>query len=207
MQQCQIPSFRQLADRAEVSLWQVQQLRWGNIEQMRIAPLSRLATALEVNLVELLAKAGIPLSPLVRQSSSEVDRTLAALQAECQHLQKTLQEQEQDLRQQFQREALHQLEPWLKNWPKVIHATTHGKPDLLATKILPLLHPLDQMLQDWGVESIGHIGEVLPYDPQVHQLRGSLPQGGERVLVEVQCPGYRHGEIVLHRAEVKVLPC
>ncbi|MGA1601090.1 MAG: nucleotide exchange factor GrpE [Prochlorothrix sp.] len=139
-------------------------------------------------------------------------------QAECHRLQAQLDRQAEILTHSLQRQALTQLEPWLKNWPKVVHAATVTKPDLLAAKVLPLLAPLEGLLHSWGVEPIGAIGETLAYDPRHHTCVGPVPAEGDPVTV--QRPGYRQwtgkgadfgdaqdtgdrpGEVILHRAEV-----
>jgi len=54
MQRAKIPSQRALATKANVSRWQVQQLRQGNLNAMRVAVLNQLATALDCSILELL---------------------------------------------------------------------------------------------------------------------------------------------------------
>lgn len=233
-QRCQqqgIASWRELARRGQVSLWQVQQLRRGNLLQMRLEPLRCLAQALGIGLAQLLAVGieegsrgeGVVLDAATLEANPEANPEAANLgtanleaanpeaanletvtsvnwQAECDRLQQQIDRQSQELTLEFQRQALAQLEPWLKNWPKVVQAATVTKPDLLAVKVLPLLAPLEGLLREWGLVAIGAIGETLPYDPHCHTCLGPTPAPGDPVTV--QRPGYRHGTAILHRAEV-----
>ncbi|MGB3293828.1 MAG: helix-turn-helix transcriptional regulator, partial [Phormidesmis sp.] len=59
MQSAGIASYRALAAQAEVSRWQVQQLRAGKVAQMRVAILTQLAAALKISLGTLLNKFGL----------------------------------------------------------------------------------------------------------------------------------------------------
>lgn len=194
-----ISSFRALAQSAGVSEGQILQFRRGKAGQMRLVMLQNLAEALQLSLPECLslAEAQSPAAP------SELPPALAAdnaLQAEYDRLQQQLARQETELRQRFQQESLYALEAWMKNWPKVVHAVQTHKPDLLAAKILPLVKPLEQLLDSWGVETVGCMGKPLAYDPQFHQLVRGQAQPGETVTV--LRPGFRQENRLLHRAEV-----
>jgi transcriptional regulator with XRE-family HTH domain len=219
MQVQDVTSFRALAQRAGVSEGQILQLRRGKIAQMRLEILQRLAISLGIDLAALLSLGGIPLGhPASTRSAATgsghkdppADNAPAdnashsentALQQEYERLEQRLAQQETDLLQRFQQDSLYALEAWMKNWPRVVHAVQTDKPDLAAAKVLPLVKPLEQLLQSWGVEAIGCIGKPLPYDPQVHQLVQGNAEPGHDVLVIR--PGYRQGQRLLHRAEVK----
>ena len=54
MQAVAIPSYRALATKAGISRWQIQQIRTGNISNMRLETLSKLSNALEIPLATLL---------------------------------------------------------------------------------------------------------------------------------------------------------
>lgn len=200
MQSQEIPSFRALAEAAEISEGQILQFRRGNAPQMRLAMLQKLAGALQLDLPELLTMAGIP-SPAETSATIATPSSENELRVEYDRLQQQLSQQETELRQRFQQESLYLLEAWMKNWPRVVHAVQTDKPDLAAAKILPLVKPLEQLLQSWGVETIGCIGKPLPYDPQFHQLIQGQAQPGDSVTVSR--PGYRQENRLLHRAEVR----
>jgi transcriptional regulator with XRE-family HTH domain len=195
MKTAQIPSFRELAHRSGLSQYQINKIRRGEWDSLSLAGALRLAQVLQVSLDDLLAWTELkPPEPQADRSTESLD---------YQHLQNQLDHQAEILTTQIQRDALHQLESWLRNWPKVVHAIHNDKPDLLAAKILPLLRPLEILLQTWGVEPIGKIGDRLPYSPQEHQPLS--PIENSNVLVEIQRPGYRHQGNLLFRAEVKAI--
>lgn len=219
-----IPSFRAWAERAGVSEWQVRQLRRGKVSQLRLESLQRLALALNLapwDLVQLVEGRGdTAAQPSAPPSASPSDPSelggaqrppaqltqlqLTQLQAECDRLQTQLTQQQAQLFHQFQRDSLYTLEIWLKTWPKVVAAVQGERPDLPAKNILSLLQPLHQLLQTWGVETIGTIGAVLPFDPWEQELQPAPsegnPQPGDPVTVKL--PGYRHQGALLHRAIV-----
>ena len=111
------------------------------------------------------------------------------------------------MRSQLIREAVQQLESLLLQLPSAIYAVQQN-PQLPAKNILPLLRPLDLLLQQWQVKPIGAVGEQIAYDPQEHELMDqTLAQDqtiavGDRVLVRYV--GYKLGERLLYRARVSL---
>ncbi|MGA0200538.1 MAG: helix-turn-helix domain-containing protein, partial [Prochlorotrichaceae cyanobacterium] len=161
MQVANLTSFRQLAQRSGLSRYQINKIRRGEWESLSFAGAVNLATVLNLSLAELLSWTPFEVVPPPSETNAlGDDRQKIAL--DYQHLENQLQQQAANLRSQFQREVLQQLESWLLNWPKVVHAVQSNKPDLLAAKILPLLRPLDLLLQAWEVDPIGAIGDRLP---------------------------------------------
>ncbi|NES19707.1 MAG: nucleotide exchange factor GrpE, partial [Symploca sp. SIO3E6] len=71
---------------------------------------------------------------------------------------------------------------------------------LPAVKLLPLMRPVESLLQKWGVEAIAPVGAEVSYNPQYHQLISGNAQPGE--MVKVRYTGYRQGEKLLYRAKV-----
>jgi transcriptional regulator with XRE-family HTH domain len=207
MQLAQIPSFRELAKRSGLSRYQINKIRRGEWDTLTLAGALRLAQVLQLSLEDLLAWTALEPLPnhhsAVSQTAPETPNDRSTESLDYQHLQHQLHQQTTTLTTQLQRDALHQLESWLRNWPKVVHAIHNDKPDLLAAKILPLLRPLELLLQTWGVEPIGKIGDCLPYSPQEHQPLS--PIENSNVLVEIQRPGYRHQGSLLFRAEVRAI--
>ena len=195
MQRANIPSYRALAAQAQVSRWQVQQLRTGNVEKMRVALVAQLADALDISISELLNKfsSGLNLS----ESSSQ----LARLQQEYQRLQQAVAQQQKMAQQQLQTEALQTLESWLVQWPTIAKRAQEKGEALPAVKILPFVRPVEQLMAEWGVEAIAPIDAQVPYDPQFHQLKDGTANPGD--LVRVANSGYCHQERLLHRAIVK----
>lgn len=207
MQQVGFSSFRALSQVAGVSRWQVDQLRRGQAHTLRVATLLKISQALQVSLEELVTTfttqpqsapgtiASTPTTANVQEAASEI----AALRQEYQRLQNQLQQQQETLQQQFQQETLRRLESWMLFWPTAAHKAQQ-EPDLPASRLLPLVRPVEQLLLQWGVEAIASVGAEIPYDPQLHQLTEGTAQPGDRV--RVRNVGYRQGEKLLHRAKV-----
>ena len=193
MKRAGLSSFRELSRQAGVSRWQVQQLRVGEVLQMRLENLQKLSKTLQMSLTELLAV----FDALDEEDSDQ--RQTRSVQEEYDRLRTQVLEQRESLMQEFQHSSLETIESWLKQWPKAVHAVQQN-PNLLASNILPLVSPIEQLLQQWGVEAIASVGSQVPYDPRLHQLRQGRAEPGESVLVIG--PGYRQGEKLLYRAEV-----
>lgn len=203
-----IPNFRSLAQQAQVTSWAVQQLRRDRITTMRLEVLQRLAAALGISLTELLQTFGaIAAEPAVTKVAvSPAAAQVASLQAEYQRLQTQLEQQAETLVRQFQQEALAILESWLMQWPTAAHAVEKN-PDLPASRLLPLVQPMQALLDSWGVEAIAPVGAIIPFDPQAHQsMSGHIEPGA---AVKIRYAGFRWQGQLLHRAKVSpadVLP-
>lgn len=197
-------SFRALSQAAGVSEWQLEQLRKGQILQLRVATLTKLSQVLQQPIGELLKifseEEIIPTESLDLTSTSQPTASeLVDLQREYQRLETQLQQQQATLRQEFQQASLQILESWLLQFPTAAYAVQQN-PDLPASRLLPLLRPIDQLLQSWGVESIAPVGTEVNFDPQLHQLMEGAANPGE--LVKIRYAGYRQGEKLLYRAKV-----
>lgn len=204
MQRANISSQRALAEQANVSRWQVQQLRQGNIETMRLAVLKKLAVALDCSLADFL-HAFDPASTVSEKStaadpSKANDRSeVILLRQEYARLEQRLEQQAKSLRHQFQAEALQTIESWLTYWPTAAKAATE-RDGFDAKKLLPLVNPIERLMETWEVTAIGIVGEQVAYDPQQHQLNRGMAQPGD--LVRISHLGYRHGDNLLQRAKV-----
>jgi hypothetical protein len=187
-----VPSYRALARTAGVSDWAVTQLRRRQIGKMRLETVAALGAALSLPVYELLAAFGV---------GTETDsvKRLHLLEQEYGRLQASVTQREAAARQAVQRTALDRLEPWLLQWPTAAHAVAKN-PDLPASRLLPLVQPVMDLVAAWEVEPIGTVGTEVPYDPQNHQLMGGTVQPGESV--QVRYVGYRQGDRLLHRAKV-----
>lgn len=203
MQRANIASYRALAAEAGVSRWQIQQLRSGNIDQMRLAVLTQLATALAIPLSALLSEFGPTNShqPALEPSSVAQSQQLTALQKEYQRLQAQMAQQVALARSQIQTDALQTLESWLVQWP-TIAKRAQEREDLPAAKLLPFIRPIEQLMAEWGVEAIAPVDATLPYDPHHHQLIGGTAEPG--ALVRVTHSGHQYQGKLLHRAKVKL---
>ncbi|MCW6036991.1 helix-turn-helix domain-containing protein [Spirulina subsalsa FACHB-351] len=181
MQRANVTSFRQLSLKAGVSLWSVQQLRRGNVAQMRLETLSKLAAALQVSPPDLwVAFAG----------EEEVKATQGARVAP------PLSSEE------WETHSLQLLESWLLQWYTAV-AAVEKNPDLPASRLVPLVRPVEELIQSWGVEAIAPVGAEVPYDPQWHEVMSGVVAPGDPV--RVRYIGYRHRGKLLHRARVSPL--
>ncbi len=189
LQQANIPSLKALSRAAEVSEWQVKQLNKGQAAKMRVESLHKLAQALQVSIVELVAKFS---------EVAIVTPTDSNLQQEYQRLQLQLQQQQEILQQEFQNTSLQILESWLIQYPTAAYAAQQN--DVPASRLLPLMRPVEQLVKAWGLEAIAPVGAEVAYDPQIHQLMEGNAEVGDRV--KVRYTGYRQGEKLLYRAKV-----
>lgn len=196
MKQSNILSFRALAQHANVSSWQIRQLREGKAAQMRLECLLQISQAL-----------GVSLASLIHQCSSikEMDKHQEpipsnTLRTEYERLKGQMNQQKECLQNDFQRASLQTLESWMTYWPAAVYAA-QSQPDLPATRLIPLLRPIEQLLEQWGVEAIAAVGNEVPYTPQDHQLIEGQASPGDPV--RVSNPGYRHGGALIQRAKVK----
>lgn len=179
----QIKTFRELRDRTGISEKQLLKIRKGEFQQLKLETLTQFAIKLELSLADLLA-----LFELIPSLQKEYDRLKAQLS-----------EQRETLLQEFQQSSLQTLEPWLLQWSAAAYAAQQN-PQAPAVKLLPLARPIEQLLQNWGIEQSAIVGSEILYDPQQHQLMGGMAEAGD--LVRVRYAGYRQGERLLYRAKV-----
>jgi DNA-binding Xre family transcriptional regulator len=192
MQQAGVSSFKALSRKAAVSERQVRRLRQGQIAQMRVETLLKISQVLQVSMTELLTIFGETQSVDVLNSPTDMSQ-------EYQRLQQQLHEQRETLMQEFQQSSLQVIESWLLQWPTAAYAAQQNQ-QLPAVRLLPLVRPVEQLLQEWGVEAIASVGAEIPYDPHLHQLMEGTAQPGE--AVRVRYIGDRQAEKLLYRAKV-----
>jgi transcriptional regulator with XRE-family HTH domain len=193
-----ISTFKQLSQKSGISEKQVMRLRRGEIAQMRVETLQKLAKALGIPLSDFLATftQDASLTPPVEDN---VSSTQQDYQREYQRLQEHLTQQRQELWQEFQQMSLQTLEPWILQWSAATYAAQQN-PQLAAVKLAPLVRPVERLLADWGIEAIAPVGAEIPYNPQEHQLMDGTAEVG--ALVRVRYAGYRQGDRLLYRAKV-----
>ncbi|MBE9108093.1 nucleotide exchange factor GrpE [Nodosilinea sp. LEGE 07298] len=200
MAQVGLTSYRSLSQTSGVPRSSIDALRQGQVGRLRVSTLQRLSEALGVPLETLVAKFSSSVPPLKPASDGvEVISQVNALRQECDRLQNQLAAQAETVRQQVQQQAIAQLEPWLVQWPTAVHAAQQ-KPDLTAQKLIPLVRPVEALVQHWGLTQIDSVGAEVPFDPQHHQPRAGNPSPGQ--LVRVSHAGYRQGDRLLYRAKV-----
>ena len=197
MQRLGVSSYKALAKTAGVSDRQLLRLRRGELNRMRVDVLLKLSQALQVSLTELV----VTFSPATEQPTPEEESTpaVAQLKKEYERLQAQLDTQRQELWLEFQQSSLQVIESWLLQWPTAAQKAREN-PQLAAVKLLPLVRPIEQLLQKWEVEAIAPVGAEVAYDPQLHQLLEGTAQPGEKV--KVRYTGYHQGDKLLYRAKV-----
>jgi transcriptional regulator with XRE-family HTH domain len=99
----------------------------------------------------------------------------------------------------FQYASFQIMESFLTYWPAAAHQVKLD-PTFAASKLLPLVGSIDRLVASWGIESIGQVGEITPFDPQNHQALEGVIQ--PLTLVQVRYPGYRQENRLLTRAKV-----
>jgi molecular chaperone GrpE (heat shock protein) len=207
MQRVGLSSFRSLSQAAGVSEKQIRQLRRGHLAQMRLGTVLKLSQVLQISPGELLgvmarergkAEVQSPKAEDNRQTA-DANRQLEQLQQEYNRLAAQLTGQRQVLWQEFQQSSLQILESLLLQLPTAAYAAQQN-PQAPAVKLLPLLRPLDLLLQEWGIEAIAPVGSEVPYNPQWHQLMEGEATVGDPV--KIRYSGYRQGENLLYRAKV-----
>lgn len=197
MQSVGLVSFKALSDASTVSEKQIRRLRQGRVGQMQVATVQKLSEALQVSLLELIST----FSDITLGSEPSALSAVADLQQEYDRLQRQLDQQKEVLWQEFQQSSWQILESLLLQLPTAAYAAQQN-PQFPAVKLLPLLRPIDALLQQWGIEAIAQVGAEIPYDPQQHQLMEGTAKVGDRV--RVRYVGYRQGERLLYRAKVSL---
>ncbi|WP_425445535.1 helix-turn-helix domain-containing protein [Tychonema bourrellyi] len=192
MEQAGLEGDRALSQKAGISELELSRLRRGLALQTRVDILLKISQALQISLNELLAT--------FAPGSVELEQPApTAMQQEYQRLQATLDVQRESLMQEFQLSSLQILESWMLQWPTAASKAQENQ-HLPAVKLLPLMRPVEKLLQEWGVEAIAPVGSSIPYNPQQHQLLEGTAQPGE--AVKVRYTGYRQGDKLLYRAKV-----
>jgi len=199
-----ISSFQILSDRTGVSRRAIDTLRKGNAATLRYADLAKIAEVLQIEVTELIVTC-ITLSSNSESPNSESPNSeIASLREEYQRLQNQLAHQKQDLRSQFEQEVIQQLESLILQLPSAAYAA-QTNPNMLAKNILPLLRPINSLLQKWGITAIGAVGAQVTYDPQKHEFIDGNDQGDqieEGDMAIVRYVGYMQNEKLLYRARV-----
>jgi len=137
-------------------------------------------------------------------STSKMLLEIESLRTECIQLREALQQQRIELTTEFQHSTFQQLQTLLTNHPTV-RKLVEVKPDLPAKNLISLFTSLDNLIENWGYESIGKVWEKVAYNPQLHQPDAGDIEVGE--LVYIRFVGYRKGDCILAPAKVsRILP-
>lgn len=195
MEKAGISTSKELAKKADISELELNRINRGLVMQTRVEILLKISQALGVSLPEIINTFSEVKIPTEKPNNNR----LTDLEKEYRRLETKIQQQREILMQEFQESTLNAIESWLIQWP-TITAKVKENPEISATRLLPLIKPLQQLLQNWGVESIAAVGAEIPYDPQFHDLMQGNAEPGE--TVKVRYTGYKQGNKLLWRAKV-----
>jgi transcriptional regulator with XRE-family HTH domain len=202
MENAGIFSLEELSRRSGISQWQLLRLQHGLMPKMPVEVIVKLAQTLGVSVDRLLGDfygQTSPSLPLGTADNIAPSNEIADLRQEYAALQTQMLQQRGTLEREFQETSLKVIESWLWQWPTAA-ALAQKNPQLEATKLLPLVKPLVDLLKNWGVEPLGLIGEKVAYDPVYHELlEGSVTPGD---LVFIRYVGYTQNSNLLYRAKV-----
>ncbi|MGY6530826.1 MAG: helix-turn-helix domain-containing protein [Cyanobacterium sp.] len=104
-----------------------------------------------------------------------------------------------EITQEVQQGVMDILESLLLQMPTMIKVV-EKKPDLPASRLIPLLKPLNNLLSSWDIRAIAPVGAIVKYDPQQHELMSATEEKVEKV--EIRYVGYRQKDKLLYRAKV-----
>jgi transcriptional regulator with XRE-family HTH domain len=165
-----VSSFAALCKKTGVSEKALRRLRRLQLSQMQVVTLGKIAGGLDLSLERLV------------QVFSEAGAEEAVDGAEMVRVQ-----------------ALQVLEPWLLQWSGAVYAAQQN-PAAPAVKLVPLMRPVELLVESWGLVALGSVGEVGTFDPLRHEGMEEGLAEGDRVRV-VAC-GYSRGDRLLYRARV-----
>jgi hypothetical protein len=174
MATAQITSWQQLSHQTGISIKRLRTLRRRSIDQWQLAELRQLSQVFQMPLVALLEQLGTKLS-------ENQQPTLSALQITS---------------------MLQAIESFLTYWPAAVHQVQLN-PNFPASKLLPLIKPIDRLVASWDVLPLDTVGTVLPFNPQQHQAIDGQISAGEMVMIRY--PGYQQGGKLLWRSQVSCL--
>ena len=203
MQRVGINNLEELSDRSGIFKWQLLRLQCGLLPKLRIEILLKLSQTLNVAPLELVSifspESEVSSQGEIGTNFNETEAKLAAIKQEYDRLQQEFEQQKITLEQEFQQSSFSILESLLLQLPTAAAAATDN-PEFSAAKLLPLLGPLNDLLDSWGIEAIETVGDMVEYNPQRHELiEGEVEAGAS---VKVRYVGYQQGDKLLHRAKV-----
>jgi len=182
-----IKNYVQLSRKANVSERQIYRLENGLIKNLTLDTLQKIAQALNLS-VESLIKAFSSKESVIENKQINDNQLI-----------------KEELNQELQLATISTLESLLLQLPTITEAVKQN-PELPATRLLPLLKPLNQLLSKWGIEAIASVGDIVTYNPQEHELMDSESIAENEInQVKVRYVGYRQGEKLLYRAKVSIV--
>lgn len=200
MEQVAISNIEELSEVAGVSELQIRRLQYGLIYKISVETLVKLAAALQISIEQMLAKFTNPTESSSEDYSTSIHtQSPQVWQQEYQKLEQEMAQQTEMLKSQFQQTSIQAIESWLIQWPTAV-AAIEKNPDLPAKRLIPLVKPVKELVEQWGIKTISTVGEELPYDPQWHELMTGSVEPGTKV--QVRYVGYTQEDKILYKAKV-----
>ena len=200
MKQVNISNIEELSDASGVSELQIRRLQYGLVYKISVETLVKLAAALQISIEQMLDKFTRPLeSSLEETTELTPQKSVQFWQQEYQQLKLEMAQQAETLTSEFQNSSIQAIESWLIQWPTAIAAIVKN-PELPAAKLIPLVKPVEHLIEQWGIETISEVGAELHYNPQWQELMSGFAEPG--TLVKVRYVGYKQGDRILYKAKV-----
>jgi len=191
-----IKNYLELSRKSQVSELQFYRLEHNLIDNIPLGILKKIAFAFDISLQTLIDN--LSTSPQ-EISSHEIEKDL---KLECERLLKENEQLKQNLIKEYQRDTITILESLLLQLPTISYAIKNN-PEIPATRLLPLMQPVKDLLRFWDIETIGEVGETVKYDSQIHELMEDTQDDSQTLeMVKIRYVGYRQGEDLLYRAKV-----
>lgn len=215
MKQAKVVSWQGLQQQTGLSSANLWLLRDGNTSNLTLNELNQVAKTLAIPLGDFLDKLGLSIENAEletrRQECQQLQYKLQQLGQEKEklfqegvRLNQQLQQQQVDLSDEIRAATFERLQTLLSNYPS-INKMVELKPELPAKDLISVFAPLDNLLKEWGYETIGTPWEQVTYNPQIHQPDASDIVEGE--LVYIHFVGYQHQGKILFPAKVsRTLP-
>ena len=202
--QADIKDREELSKKAKVSGLQIKRLEYGLIYKLSVENLLKLANTLNLRPEMLIAKFSDSHLDFEEASQDIEASTISERnwQQEYQRLEIELKNQADNLELEFQQQSIDTIESWLVQWPTAI-AAIEKNPDLTASRLIPLVKPVKELVEKWGLTPISEVGQELAYDPQWHELMTGEAEPG--AMVKVRYVGYQRKNRLLYKAKVSPL--
>ena len=204
MNQLGIADWEDLAAQSGLTRFGLRLLRMGDVRNLSLEQLRRVATVLNLNFQEFDRNFATLPAPTTDATDATNATEIEELRQQCLRLREQLQQQKTQLTADFRKATFEQLQTLLTNYPTA-RKMAEAKPDLPAKNLSALFTPLENLLASWDFEIIGSAWEQVAYNPQLHQPDvGDITEGE---LVYIRFVGYRDGERILAPAKVsRTLP-
>lgn len=135
----------------------------------------------------------------LRQYQTDARNQIKDLSAKCEDLNQKLDKLPAELQSSWQQELFTSLQYLFLNYP-IAKMVAKLKPNTSIKNFISLLKPIDDLLTQWQIESIGKPWEKVSFNPEIHYSEEEKLTPGEEVYIRLV--GYKQGEKILTLAKV-----